>query len=747
MTDLLERKLLFVTGKGGVGKTTVAAALALLAAERGKRTLVCEFDAKGNLADFFESGPTKFQPREITAGLFAMSMDPEESLKEYLTLQLRLPLMARIGPLARIFEFVATAAPGVREVLTVGKVVWEVREKRTGTSSWSTPAPPATSSASSPRRRQSTNWCRSAPSASRPTGWSTSSRDRHRPAWSSSPRPEEMPVNETIELAGRLEAETNVDLAAVDRQPGAARAVRPGRGRGVRPPGRRRRAGRRRRGDVEPIVEAARLAVTLRRSRAEHLDRLREALPPDLPMLYLPVPVPAIARDALDAPGGRGPRRRARATDEPARTTSRSGSRSGPAPARAGSMEQLFAAKEIVIACGSGGVGKTTTAAAVAAMAAVRLGGRVLVLTVDPARRLANALGLEGFGNVEKPVPLEAFADAGVTPRGELWAAMLDTKQSWDNLVMRHAPDEDTAQRILENPLYQNISGRFVQSHDYIAMERLFEIHTAGQYDLIVVDTPPTRNALDLLEAPKRMADFFSSRFLRLLIAPYRSRLVNMASRPFYQVADRILGSQFLQDIAEFFILFQTMYDGLRRSGPRRSIGCCTTSARRSSSSARWRRRRCTRPSSSSTRWATSGSTSARSCSTRCCRRTCSIPAAAVRGRAAGQAGGGLAAEVAPRVACEPALVERVLTEMGENFLRFQLVAQREAEQRAELAVSPEVVATVPYFESDIHDLGGLAAPRRGDLVVAFTMGEPVVDPRVEAYAEAHTTPPDPHIC
>src|SRR5436305_6773819 len=93
-------------------------------------------------------------------------------------------------------------------------------------------------------------------------------------------------------------------------------------------------------------------------------------------------------------------------------------------------------------------------------------------------------------------------------------------------------------------------------------MERLFEIHTAGKYDLIVVDTPPTRNALDLLEAPKRMADFFSSRFLRILIAPYRSRLVNMASRPFYQVADRILGSQFLQDIAEFFILFQTMYTG-----------------------------------------------------------------------------------------------------------------------------------------------------------------------------------------
>src|SRR5436305_5121550 len=229
---------------------------------------------------------------------------------------------------------------------------------------------------------------------------------------------------------------------------------------------------------------------------------------------------------------------------------------------RATSLEHLLAAKEIAIVCGSGGVGKTTTAAAAGAMAAASLGGKVLVVTVDPARRLANALGLEGFGNKEKPVPEDAFKRAGVQPRGELWAAMLDTKESWDALVHLHAPDAETAQRILENPLYQNVSGRFVQSHDYIAMERLYEIHTGGEYDLIVVDTPPTRNAIDFLEAPEHMADFFSSRFLRWLTAPARSRVINFASRPFYQIADRILGTQFLQDISEFFMLFQTMYDG-----------------------------------------------------------------------------------------------------------------------------------------------------------------------------------------
>src|ERR1700677_2161555 len=227
-----------------------------------------------------------------------------------------------------------------------------------------------------------------------------------------------------------------------------------------------------------------------------------------------------------------------------------------------GSLDGLLATKEIVIACGPGGVGKTTTAAAAAVMAAVRHGSKVLVLTVDPAKRLADALGLDGLGNTEHRVPDEAFRAAGLKPRGQLWAAMLDTKESWDALIRRHAPDRQTRDEILANPLYQNISGRFVQSHDYIAMERLYEIHSESDYDLIVVDTPPTRNALDFLDAPQRMADFFSSRLLRWLIVPYRSRLVNMATKPFYQVADRILGTQFLADISEFFILFQSMYAG-----------------------------------------------------------------------------------------------------------------------------------------------------------------------------------------
>jgi anion-transporting ArsA/GET3 family ATPase len=372
-----------------------------------------------------------------------------------------------------------------------------------------------------------------------------------------------------------------------------------------------------------------------------------------------------------------------------------------------GSLDGLLASREIVVACGPGGVGKTTTAAAAAAMAAARIGGKVLVLTVDPARRLANALGLEGIGNTERRVPDDAFRAAGIRPAGELWAAMLDTKESWDSLIRTHAPDPRTRDEILGNPLYRNISGRFVQSHDYIAMERLFEIHSEGDYDLIVVDTPPTRNALDFLDAPERMADFFSSRLLRWLIVPYRSRLVNVASRPFYQVADRILGTQFLEDIAQFFILFQTMYDGFveRARAVQRLLADRRTSFIVVSTLEMVPLRE------------------AEFFAEELLGRKLHLgaivlnkvlpaylrdPAAAAVADQLCERSGELAAAMAPRLEAEQRQVARVLGEIGRSFVDYRLVAQREAEQRAELATAPETLVSVPYFETDVYDLSGL---------------------------------------
>ncbi len=366
-----------------------------------------------------------------------------------------------------------------------------------------------------------------------------------------------------------------------------------------------------------------------------------------------------------------------------------------------------MAAKEIVVTCGSGGVGKTTTAAALAAMAAVRQGGKVLVLTIDPARRLADALGVGPLGNDARQVPSDAFRAAGVpSPRGELWAAMLDTKQSWDDLVLRHAPDRRTAKRILANELYENITGRFVQSHEYIAMERLYDLHNEGRFDLIVVDTPPTRNAIDFLRAPERMAEFFSSRFLKVLTAPYRSQVVNLASKPFFTVADRILGSQFLHDIAEFFSLMQTMAPGF---------------VERARAVSRLLRDRRTTYVVVSTLEAAPlheaeffvAELAGEEFHLGAVILNKVLPEYLRDEKAAAAAAGiveqadALSLRLADGVG-DHAQLARVLTEVAESFLRFQVVAQREAEQRSELAVASDVIATAPFFETDIYDLAGL---------------------------------------
>ncbi len=368
----------------------------------------------------------------------------------------------------------------------------------------------------------------------------------------------------------------------------------------------------------------------------------------------------------------------------------------------------MLASREIVVVCGPGGVGKTTTAAAAAAVAAARLGGKVLVLTVDPARRLADALGLRGIGNRERRVPDSAFTDAGMKPMGELYAAMLDTKESWDALISHHAPDVRTREEILANPLYRNISGRFVQSHDYIAMERLFEIHAEGTYDLIVVDTPPTRNALDFLDAPERMADFFSSRLLRWLIVPYRSRIVNIASKPFYQVADRILGTQFLSDIAEFFILFQSMYQGFVERA--RSVQRLLADRRTSFIVV----------STLEVVPLREGEFFARALADRQLHLGAIVlnkvlpgylrdPMAATVAERLRDAAGQLADQLCPRMeGADVAQVERVLAEVGSSYLDYRVVAQREAEQQSELAGAPETFVSVPYFDTDVYDLEGL---------------------------------------
>jgi anion-transporting ArsA/GET3 family ATPase len=368
-------------------------------------------------------------------------------------------------------------------------------------------------------------------------------------------------------------------------------------------------------------------------------------------------------------------------------------------------LPAVLASREIVIVCGSGGVGKTSVAAAAAAMAAAEQGSRVLVLTIDPARRLANALGLDAVGNTEVRIEADVWATAGVEPRGELWAAMLDTKASWDELVARHAPDDATRDAILANPLYRNVTGRFVQSHDYVAMERLYEIHSSGRYDLVVVDTPPSRHAIDFLDAPERMADFFSSRLLRWLTAPARSRVVTAASKPFSTVADRILGSQFLEDIAEFFILFQSMYDGFveRAEAVTRLLGDSRTTFVVVST---------LEPGPVREAGFFLDELSRRDLSlgavvlNRVMPPALLNPAAARAARTLASDADDIANEVA--TGDEVATTRRVLREVAASFANFSVVAQREVEQRAALSRRADVVASVPRLTHDVADLSSL---------------------------------------
>jgi anion-transporting ArsA/GET3 family ATPase len=248
---------------------------------------------------------------------------------------------------------------------------------------------------------------------------------------------------------------------------------------------------------------------------------------------------------------------------------------------------------------------------------------------------------------------------------------------------------------------------RFVQSHDYIAMERLYDLHASGTYDLIVVDTPPTRNAIDFLEAPARMADFFSSRLLRWLTAPARSRVVNFASKPFYTVADRVLGTQFLQDIAEFFLLMQGMYDGFVERAEavekvlldRRTTFVVVSTLE----SAPVREAEFFIQELAKRHLHLGAVVLNKVLPAWLLDRKSTTAARRLEDQAHEVAG-----KVAATVGEDPAQVERVLREVGSSFLNFQVVAQREAETRAELAATPDVVATVPYFDHDIVDVNGL---------------------------------------
>jgi anion-transporting ArsA/GET3 family ATPase len=243
--------------------------------------------------------------------------------------------------------------------------------------------------------------------------------------------------------------------------------------------------------------------------------------------------------------------------------------------AEAGSLDALIRTQDVIVCVGSGGVGKTTIAAAVA-MKAADVGRIACVLTIDPARRLASAMGLEELSGTPTLVSDARFDESGVRrPQGKLFAMMLDTKRTWDDLVHRFASSPDQVRRILANNYYQQISTAIAGSQEFMAMEKLYELHESKAYDLLVLDTPPTRHALDFLNAPQKMIGFMDEGVLKLLTAPSRMAgtfglgVLTSSTAMMLAVVKRITGFEVLKDISDYVTSFAGMHAGFRERAQR----------------------------------------------------------------------------------------------------------------------------------------------------------------------------------
>jgi len=222
--------------------------------------------------------------------------------------------------------------------------------------------------------------------------------------------------------------------------------------------------------------------------------------------------------------------------------------------------------KRVCICAGSGGVGKTTTSAALALGLAAE-GHKVAVVTIDPAKRLANSLGLPELGNEPMRIEPERFESQGVHMQGELWALMLDPKRTFDDLVARLAPDEESRREVVGNRIYQQLSSAVAGSQEFSAVMKLYELERSGEFDRLVLDTPPSRNALDFLEAPTRLTNFLEGRALRVFLAPtgLASRVVGRGSGVVFSLLRRLTGVDLLQDLSVFFRVLGGLLEGFRQ--------------------------------------------------------------------------------------------------------------------------------------------------------------------------------------
>ena len=361
------------------------------------------------------------------------------------------------------------------------------------------------------------------------------------------------------------------------------------------------------------------------------------------------------------------------------------------------SIADRLEGKRVVICAGSGGVGKTTTSAALA-MGLAAEGRRVAVVTIDPAKRLADSLGLEELGNEPRLVDRDRFAGHGIEMKGELWAMMLDAKRTFDELIERLSPDEETRDEILANRIYQELSGAVAGSQEFTAIAKLYDLDRSGDFDVLVLDTPPSRNALDFLDAPDRLTGFLEGRALKVFLAPtgLAAKVMGRGTSVVFSVLRRVTGVDLLQDLSVFFRVLGGLIDGFREraSGVKRLLADPATTFLIVTSP----------------------------------EREPSDEAIFFRGklREAGMPFGGLIvnrvqldlvkgdpAEVAAEL--EPELGPKLTAKVATTLEELTLLAHRDGESLERLVDEldePDPVV-VPLLEGDVHDVDGLVAVHR----------------------------------
>jgi anion-transporting ArsA/GET3 family ATPase len=574
--DLLARPVLIVSGKGGTGKSVVAAAVAATAAGSGRRTLLVEVEGRGEIARTLGISDPGFAEVATPRGFSALSISPRAAALEYLHLFFGMDRVSRPLLRAGALDQVIGAAPGFRDLLSCGKL-YEIQEvRRTDPRDKDRPlydvlvvdAPPTGQIAS----------FLAAPGAFADLARvgrikrQAVSVERFLRANASVllvAVPEEMAVAETVEAVPAIEA-TGVPVAGV----AANRCQQPVFGRGIGAIGRGLGPE-----DVARVAKEAGLSLSDEQSAtvAEHalaadqrfavqrgfLRELRRHAPlltlPDVPSLD---PKVVVGELALEMAGeGRGERMLDRVREEPRRSPPRASVLRGSDPAET-DLVGLLEESRIVVVCGSGGVGKTTISAALAVRLAER-GRETALLTVDPARRLASALRL--------PSSPGERARINVGSNRSLVAMQLDTQRTFDELIERHAGTAERRERILSNRFYRRIADTLSGTHEYMAMERLYELAAEEGHQSIVIDTPPTRSALSFLEAPRRMTDFLGGRFLKWMLWPgaRAGRLTLGVARfgaaAFGRTIGRLIGAEVLADTVEFLAAFEGMYEGFKK--------------------------------------------------------------------------------------------------------------------------------------------------------------------------------------